>query len=146
MKPNGIRATLALLALLLTPTVAMAFTVELQRRDPASGKILTYEEELDPKRVAVVAVDVWNFHWCKTSTERVSALVPRINKALQQARALGMTVFLCPTDVADNYVGTPMVERVIAVEPVPLPKVNSPSLCKGKLVWLASPLTSSKEA
>lgn len=103
----------------------MAFTVELQRRDPASGKILTYEEELDPKRVAVVAVDIWNFHWCKTSTERVSALVPRINKALEQARALGMTVFLCPTDVADNYVGTPMVERVIAVEPVPLPKVNS---------------------
>ena len=82
----------------------------MQRRDPASGKVVTSTEELNPKRVAVIAVDVWNYHWCKTSTERVSALVPRINGVLEQARALGMTVFLCPTDVADNYVGTPMVK------------------------------------
>lgn len=44
-----------------------------------------------------------------------------MNRTLEQARKLGMTVFLCPTDVADNYVGTPMVERALAVEPLAIP-------------------------
>ncbi len=61
-----------------------------------------------------------------------------------------MTVFLCPTDVADNYVGTPMVERVIAVDPLPLPRVKDvqcppapdgggctcgPERCQGNYGW-----------
>ncbi|NIP92353.1 MAG: hypothetical protein GWO24_02300, partial [Akkermansiaceae bacterium] len=59
-------------------------------------------------------------------------------------------VFLCPTDVADNYVGTPMVERVIAVDPLPLPRVKDvqcppapdgggctcgPERCQGNYGW-----------
>ncbi|MEO6035190.1 MAG: hypothetical protein ABIQ35_08050 [Verrucomicrobiota bacterium] len=44
----------------------------------------------------VIAVDVWNFRWCKTASMRVDAIVPRMSKALDAARALGMTVMLCP--------------------------------------------------
>lgn len=116
---------LVLLGWLLSLSPAAAadrFTIELQRRDPANGTPQADSVALDPKRVAIVVVDMWNWHWCKTSTERVSALVPRMNRALDAARRLGMTVFLCPTDVADNYAGTPMVERVLAVEPIALPQ------------------------
>ncbi len=44
---------------------------------------------------------------------RVDALIPRMNKALEAARSLGMTVMLCPSDVVDNYAGWPQRETVI---------------------------------
>src|SRR5438552_16839807 len=37
---------------------------------------------------------------------------------------MGILVFLCPTDVADNYVGTPQVESIMAVQRVPIPKLT----------------------
>jgi nicotinamidase-related amidase len=130
MNTKGLRNTLwraAFLSMAVTLLVisnALCFTIELRQRDPQTGKITLRTEDVDPRRVGVVVVDVWNFHWCKTSTERVAALVPRMNKVLDQARRIGMTVFLCPTDVADNYVGTPMVERVLAIEPATVPHLR----------------------
>ena len=91
----------------LLPATGHGLTLDLQRRDPVTGAITLQKEEVDPKRVAVIAVDVWNFHWCKTATMRVDAFLPRMNKALEAARALGMTVILCPSDVVENYAGYP---------------------------------------
>src|SRR5687768_6974364 len=102
---------------------ARAITLDLQSRDPATGTIIRKTEEVDPKRIGVIAVDVWNFHWCKTATMRVDAIVPRLNRALEGARKLGMTVMLCPSDVVENYVGYPQREAVLAMEKVPVPKV-----------------------
>jgi hypothetical protein len=97
----------------------------LQTRDPASGKVILSSERVDPKQVGVIAVDVWNFHWCKTATMRVDAIVPRMNKALEAARELGMTVMLCPSDVVDNYVGYPQREAVFALPKFPVPTVEN---------------------
>ena len=94
-----------------------------QTRDPASGAIRKSAVHLDPHRVGVIAVDVWNYHWCKTATMRVDAIVPRIDRALSVARELGMTVMLCPSDVVDNYVGYPQREAVFALPRVPVPKL-----------------------
>src|SRR5580765_3657890 len=102
---------------------AAEIELALQTRDPDTGKILLTAEKVDPARVGVIAVDVWNFHWCKTATMRVDAIVPRMNKALDAARSLGMIVMLCPSDVVDNYVGCPQREAVLA-----LPKVSVPSI------------------
>lgn len=93
----------------------------LQTRDPQTGKEILTKERVDSRKIGVIAVDVWNFHWCKTATMRVDAIVPRLNEALIQARSLGMTVMLCPSDVVDNYVGFPQRERVFA-----LPKMSAP--------------------
>ena len=94
-----------------------------QTRDAATGAIRRTAERVDPHRVGVIAVDVWNYHWCKTATMRVDALVPRIDRALNAARELGMTVMLCPSDVVDNYVGYPQREAVLALPRVPVPSV-----------------------
>jgi hypothetical protein len=88
------------------------------------------DESVDPRKVGVVVVDVWNHHWCKTATMRVDALVPRINHALDGARSLGVTVMLCPSDVVDNYVGWPQREIVLAMRKQPVPpliKIECPS-------------------
>ena len=113
--------TLVIFAATITPAVEMELT--LQTRDPATGCIQLTTEKVDPKQVGVIAVDVWNFHWCKTATMRVDAIVPRMNRALEAARALGMKVMLCPSDVVDNYVGYPQREAVFALPKYPVPVV-----------------------
>ena len=110
-------------AVLAASLAAPGLTLELQTRDPATGAITIRTEEVDPRRVGVIAVDVWNFHWCKTATMRVDAFVPRLNRALDAARDLGMTVMLCPSDVVDNYAGHPQREAVLALPLGPVPSV-----------------------
>lgn len=105
-------------------TTAATFPVELQRRDPATGQPSVSRTELDPARVGVVIVDMWNWHWCKTATARVGALVPRMKEVATQARALGMTIFWCPSDVADNYVGTVPYEAAFSATKMPLPTLT----------------------
>ena len=108
---------------LLASRATRGLSLDLQTRDPNTGAIITKTEEIDPKRVGVIAVDVWNFHWCKTATMRVDAFVPRMNKALDAARALGMTVMLCPSDVVDNYVGYPQRQKIFTLPNVTVPNV-----------------------
>ena len=93
----------------------------LLRRDEPDGPPRTEVVAVDPRRVAVVMVDTWNFHWCLTAASRCGSYVERFNVALEGCRALGMPVFWCPTDVADHYVGTPQRETAIAVPRVELP-------------------------
>lgn len=95
----------------------------LQTRDPDTGTILKRTETVDPKQVGVIAVDVWNHHWCKTAMMRIDAIIPRMNKALDAARDLGMTIMLCPSDVVDNYAGYPQREAVLALPQIPVPSV-----------------------
>lgn len=109
-----------------TPRVKSTATqieFELQTRDPGTGEITITRERVDADKIGVIAVDVWNYHWCKTATMRVDAFVPRINKALAAARSLGMTVMLCPSDVVDNYVGFPQRERVLALSTMAVPNI-----------------------
>ena len=113
--------TLTLAFLAVQATAAGTLPVELQRRDPATGQPTVTHAELDPARVGVVVVDMWNWHWCKTATARVGALVPRMKPVVDEARALGMTIFWCPSDVADNYVGTVPYESAFSASKVPLP-------------------------
>ena len=39
-------------------------TLHLQERNPATGEPTTRVETIDPHKVAIVIVDLWNFHWC----------------------------------------------------------------------------------
>jgi hypothetical protein len=105
------------------PPAGKTIELEFQTRDPITGELHAIQEEVDPAKVGMIAVDVWNHHWCKTATMRVDAFVPRINRALAAARSLGMTVMLCPSDVVDNYVGFPQRESVLALQIGSVPKV-----------------------
>lgn len=101
-----------------TPPAGLTLSLQTRGED---GVPKTCEESIDPRRTGVVVVDPWNFHWCKTATMRVDALIPRINRSLEACRELGMTVMLCPSDVVDNYVGWPQREIVLAMEQRPAP-------------------------
>lgn len=106
----------------LAPSQAMEFN--LQRRDPQTGAASISRENLDPRQTALVIVDMWNWHWCKTSTQRVGSLAPRMAEVVARSREMGMTIFWCPSDVADNYVGTPAYEAAFNVPKRPLPALR----------------------
>jgi nicotinamidase-related amidase len=89
--------------------------LDLQTRDPDSGRILSNQRQLDPARTGIVIIDMWNYHWCMTAAQRVAALAPRMNAALAAARLLGMQVIWAPTDVASQYAGRAQRERSTAV-------------------------------
>lgn len=99
---------------------------DLRTRDPETGVVAVAPTTLDPQTVGIVVVDLWNFHWCKTSSERVASLVPRMNRCLEIARSIGIPVFMCPTDVADNYAGTPQFETPLAAKRHPVPDLPDP--------------------
>jgi hypothetical protein len=120
---RGVAPVLILALLRLGALTGAEIELTLQTRDPANGAAVLESEKVDPVRVGVIAVDVWNFHWCKTATMRVDAFVPRMNKALEAARELGMTVMLCPSDVVDNYVGYPQRQAVFALPQLSVPDV-----------------------
>ena len=116
--------------LLFPGTEAAELRLTLQSRDRESGQVIAKPRELDPSKTAIAVIDMWNWHWCKTATERVGSMVPRMERCLTEARKLGIQVFYCPTDSVDAYVGTPQRERVFALPSHPLPalvKVDCPT-------------------
>ena len=95
-----------------------------QTRDPKSNQIIVKTENVDPAKVGIVVVDIWNCHWCMTWTHCMESLVPRVNAALAGARKLGMQVCWAPTDVATLYAGAPQRERALALPRHPMVKVR----------------------
>jgi nicotinamidase-related amidase len=94
--------------------------LSLQTIDPKTNQLITKTEEVDASKIGVIIVDPWNFHWCMTACERVSAMVPRWNRAIEVARKLGMPVFWMPSDIVGMYSGYPQRERALGVKLVPV--------------------------
>ncbi len=95
------------------------------RRRTSTG---TAEETLrwDPKKTAVVVVDMWDDHWCKGAAKRVGELAPAIDGVLRGARERGMFVLHAPSSTVKFYEGTPARTRAqkapAAATPVPITK------------------------
>lgn len=79
------------------------------RRVDATGAVSETPLTLDPRRVGIVVVDVWDSHPDPVAAERVESLVPALNRSLEAARDLGMTVFIALADVPVEAIpgGTP---------------------------------------
>jgi nicotinamidase-related amidase len=105
-------------------------TVTVQKYDSASDKPIAEQQILNPKKTAIIIIDMWNFHWCMTASERVSAMVPRMNSVLTVARELGMQIIWNPSDVVTAYSGYPQYENAVAVESRQAPQVRKPLTAK----------------
>jgi hypothetical protein len=108
----------------LARVAAAAIDLTLQTRARETGGIVAAKESVDPAKIGVVIIDMWNTNDCMTNAQRAAALVPRMNKALEAARQLGMQIIWAPTDVASQYVGTSQRERAIALPRYPLPQIT----------------------
>lgn len=81
-------------------------------------------------QTAVLLCDVWDKHWSRGATERVDAMVPRVNEAVGAARTRGVQIIHAPSGTMDFYAGTPARQRMIdaprAVPPAPLELPDPP--------------------
>jgi nicotinamidase-related amidase len=68
---------------------------------------LTTPTEWDSNKTAVVICDMWDKHWCPTSTERVAEMAPRMNEVVKAARSQGVFVIHCPSDTMEFYKDAP---------------------------------------
>jgi nicotinamidase-related amidase len=71
--------------------------LDLRSRD-SLGVSRTTTEHVDPRRVAILAIDIWDYNVCKTWRTRAESLIPRINYCFDAARKLGMTLVFSPTN------------------------------------------------
>ncbi len=99
--------------------------LNLQQYDPASGVPTQIKEKLVTTKAAIVVVDMWDQHWCKTYTARVSNLVPRMNQTLEAARKLGIPIVFAPSDVVGFYAEYPQRKAMQTVPSYPLPEPNT---------------------
>ena len=55
---------------------------------------------------------MWDEHWCKGMTSRVTEMAPKINELIHQARENGITIIHSPSDNMGFYEGTPQRNRM----------------------------------
>jgi hypothetical protein len=103
---------------------AAQLSLTLRTRDPKTDEVIITPKKIDPEKIGIVIVDMWNYHWCMTWTEQAGGMTWRMNRALQGARKLGMHVFWGPTDAASMFSGWPQKQRSMAVPYVEVPKAR----------------------
>lgn len=103
-----------------------AGTIELglQTRD-ADGRIRIATENVDPKKIAIFAIDCWHYHWCRTWRNRAGSLMPRFNYSFDAARKLGMTLVFSPTNAMRDLHESPQRKNTLALPDVPLPALSN---------------------
>lgn len=112
-----------LLLLLMLPYILL--TVQAQRNDNVqkmkislqkivssdvdSGAYVRMNEiqEWIPKETAIIICDMWNEHWCKGATERVSEMAPFMNNVVSIARDKGVLIVHAPSDCITYYKNHP---------------------------------------
>jgi hypothetical protein len=96
-------------------------TLTLQSRN-SLGLPRETTEEVDPQKVALLIMDAWGYHWCRTWRNRAGSLIPRLNHALEGARKLGLTLIFSPTHCMRDLNETPQRLNALAVPHHPLPE------------------------
>jgi nicotinamidase-related amidase len=93
-------------------------------------QVIETEQRLPASQLALLLCDVWDAHWSRGASERVDALVPRLNDVVHAARAAGVQIIHAPSDVVDFYAGTPARQRALDLPrvqpPPPLPHDDPP--------------------
>ena len=65
-----------------------------------------------PEKTAIVICDMWNRHWCKGATARVTEMAPQLNALANALRDKGVLIIHCPSGTMDTYRDTP--QRALA--------------------------------
>ena len=76
---------------------------------PASSlyEVAERQASWDPKKTALVVIDVWDKHWCEGANRRVGEMAPRFAAFVDALRDRGVFVVHAPSDTMKTYEGTP---------------------------------------
>ncbi len=122
--------TLPLLAFVVTVTLSLfcgraaadsgkgagTLKVDLRRRVAAADTpdrfcVACEKQVWEPNETAVVICDMWNQHWCKGATDRVTELAPAMNRVVAAARDRGVLVIHSPSGTIGHYENHPARQK-----------------------------------
>ena len=88
------------------------FKVSLEKRIPSDSSMGSYTivneiQEWNPKETAIIICDMWNEHWCKGATDRVTEMAPFMNNVVSLAREKGILIVHAPSSCMDYYKNHP---------------------------------------
>src|SRR5947209_2674045 len=91
-----------------TSPTTQPLDLHLRRRvetSPGSGEFKEAFEaaKWEPRKTAVVICDMWDKHWCKAASSRVTEMAPRMNELITALRASGVLIIHCPSDTMNYY-------------------------------------------
>src|SRR5690349_1835765 len=99
-------------------TASIELTLQTRNRE---GTPQVTTENVDPKKVAIFAIDCWHYHWCRTWRNRAGSLMPRFNHSFDAARKLGMTIVFSPTNAMRDHHDSQPRKNTLALADLPLP-------------------------
>ena len=110
---------LGVACLTLGPSLIAAdgdWSVKLRQRvtidsSTAQFRVVERAVQWEPEDTAVVVVDMWDNHHCKSAARRVGEMAPHMNRVLKAARDRGVLIIHAPSNCMDWYKGTPQRER-----------------------------------
>ena len=90
-----------------------------------------FEQSLAPAKTAIVITDIWDKHWCRGATERVSQLALRMEPLLKEARSAGILIIHAPSETMDFYAasdGRKLAQSAPRAEPPDAVPLHDPPL------------------
>jgi nicotinamidase-related amidase len=99
-------------------TVPIQLCLRTRGRDGRARRTI---EHVDPRRIGIVTVDAWHYHWCRTWRNRASSLIPRFNHSFDAARKLGITLIFSPTEAMRDLHASPQRKNTLAARNHPVP-------------------------
>ena len=113
-----LRFSCVVVGLLLVASSATAgeLKLDVRRRVEDAEKRGTFktvesQQTVDAARTAIVIVDMWDDHHCKSAAARVGEMAPHMNKTIAAARKRGVLIVHAPSGCMDFYKETPQRKR-----------------------------------
>jgi nicotinamidase-related amidase len=129
---SRMKLLLLLLALGLRTSGAAEITVDLRSRvevfkGSGEWREVDLRENLPADKAAIVICDMWDKHWCRGATERVTALAAKMAPFLEKARRQGIQIIHAPSETMAFYQEAPQRKRILAVARIdPPPPLSLP--------------------
>lgn len=105
--------------------------IEFPLRTRANKQPVERHEKIDPRHVGIVLIDLWDYHWCMTCSQRVASMVPRVNRAFDGARKLGVQIVFAPTNGIGPYEDWPQRKAANAMPDHEWPTLSEVKLTAG---------------
>jgi nicotinamidase-related amidase len=85
----------------------------LNLRSRVNGQAEEKATTREAAKSAIIVVDMWDHHWCKSAEQRVGELAKPMNEMLKSLRQNGVFVIHAPSTCVDFYKNTPQRKRAI---------------------------------
>ncbi len=99
------------------PKVAGTLRLHVRERKetaPGSKQFKVVERTLDweVSKTAIIVIDAWDGHFCRSAAQRLGVMVPRMNQVLTAARNHGVMIIFAPSGVVNMYADLPNRKRM----------------------------------